>query len=104
MTDEERIAAADKKYQHHAHRLQAGVGLLQAKEPQRATAKELRTGIDSLFASDYAISRLLIAKGIFTEAEYHEAQADAMELEANTYEKRVQDAYGNAGITLGSAY
>ena len=37
---------------------------------------------------------LLIEKGVFTEAEYTEAMADAMEREADTYRQRIAKQRG----------
>lgn len=101
---------AKAKYKHHAHRVQAGIAALidlasSGKTDYTAhTPKQLRVGVDTSKADQGSLARLLIAKGIITEDEYCEALADGMELEADAFEKDVQDAVGDDRIHLGSQY
>lgn len=100
LTDAQRIEKAGIKYRHHAHRMQCGVKLLENYELE--TTRSLRTGINSAHVTDLAVGELLIAKGVITRAEYHEALAAAMEIEAERVQKEVQKFVPNA--QLGSLY
>ena len=99
MDDRERWLAA-------SHAMQSGV----AAEMQLAQdhgerhpstePKHLRVGINNALCDHAALVKLLIAKGLITEAEYLKAIADAMEEEKQFYEKRLSNIYGKP-ITLG---
>lgn len=103
MTDEDkkRIEAADKRYMAAAHGMQSGVAMELNLDPKISTAKDLRVGINSAHVTNLGLARLLMAKGVFTLVEYHEAMADAMEEERTNYEARLQEKLGgNTKITL----
>lgn len=102
MTDLERMAVARRRYMAASHAMQSGVATEIAQFGEgRAAAnpKHLRTGVNSAMVSDSALATLLIAKGIFTAAEYAEAIADAMEAEVRRYEELLSKALGTA-VTL----
>lgn len=92
-------------YDAALHGVQAGAGLdlhrqypnLSDEEVRRL--KHLRVGIDSAMVNDAALVRLLVKKGLITEAEY----AEEVRLEANReldrYEDRLSAAVGSK-ITL----
>lgn len=84
MTDEERYRAA-------AHAMQSGVAYEMSINPESAgtTPKHLRVGVNAAMAEQSGLARLLIAKGIITEAEYLKAVADAMERERDRYQARM---------------
>lgn len=90
-----------KRYLHHAHRMQVGVGILVEREPE--TAKSVRTGINSAMSDQGGLVTLLIAKGIITEDEYEKAIADAMKREADRVETELREKAG-VGVTLGSLH
>jgi acyl-CoA reductase-like NAD-dependent aldehyde dehydrogenase len=66
---------------------------------RRTEPKHLRTGINAAMSDQGGLATLLIAKGVFTRAEYAEAIADAMEKEAAEYEKLVSERVGKK-VTL----
>ena len=87
-SDEERVDYASARYLQAAHAMQSGVAQtisLEASELHKqpagsagATPKHLRVGINSAMVNDRALAELLIAKGVFSTAEYHEALASCM--------------------------
>lgn len=92
-----RIAAA-------AHAVQAGVAMEMNDDPPSNSAspvspKMLRTGVNMAMVEHGALARLLIAKGVITDAEYMEALAEGMEAEQRMYEERLSVRFG-AKITL----
>jgi hypothetical protein len=86
-------------YETAAHRIQTAIAVLIGRDPNYSgiDPKHVRVGID-LSKSDMAgLARLLIAKGIFTEAEYIDAITTAATQEADAYEKTVQSVLGHRG-------
>jgi hypothetical protein len=79
------LAAARARYMAAAHAMQTGVAAKMQREPAETTPKHLRVGVNSAMVGNAALAKLLIEKGIFTEAEYFQAQADAMEAERDAY-------------------
>jgi hypothetical protein len=61
-------------------------------------SKHMRVGIDLSKSDMGGLARLLIEKGVFTEAEYVTAITRAAEDEAAAYEKEVQAVIGHRGI------
>lgn len=93
--DQARWAAA-------AHAMQSGVAT-EMGLPGRQTATEpkfLRVGINTALSDHGGLVKLLIDKGVITEAEYFKAIADQMEFEKASYEKRLSEHFGRP-ITLG---
>jgi hypothetical protein len=89
MTDEERYRAA-------CHAMQTGVktemglpGREHATDP-----KDLRVGINSAMCDHAAIARLLIAKGVITQAEFMKELADEMEREVDRYRVSIAEQMG----------
>lgn len=62
--------------------------------------KHLRVGVNTSKVDQSALVKLLINKGIFTEIEYEEALADAMEAEKRRYEIYLGEIL-NRKVTLG---
>lgn len=82
------------RYRAAAHAMQSGVRLRMTREgvpddseliPGHTSPKHLRVGINSAMSDQGGLARLLIEKGLITEAEYVKAMADAMEAEAQSY-------------------
>jgi hypothetical protein len=92
MNDQERYAAA-------AHAMQTGVAFTMDRESDETTPKHLRVGVNCAMADQGGLVTLLIEKGIFTEEEYYKAIADSMERERDLYQERIDNLYGNNGIT-----
>lgn len=94
-------------YLSAAHRMQSAVALDLSIEYSDAEAwlvdalKHLRVGINSAMANDYAMAKLLIAKGVFTEPEYLEAVRVAMVEEADRCAAKVQKRYPNTKLSFG---
>lgn len=63
-------------------------------ETSSGSPKHLRVGLDLRAADHGALVRLLIAKGVFTEAEYLEAIANAAEQEARDAATRASQRLG----------
>ena len=96
MTNQELIDAADIRYLRAMHAMQSGVAaeLANGEAQAGATPKHLRVGINSAMINDCAIAKLLIAKGIFSKVEYHEAIANAAEKEQARYEAILSERLG----------
>jgi hypothetical protein len=88
-----------QRYVKAAHAMQSGVAAKMALDPGETTPKHLRTGVNSAMAEHAGLAKLLIAKGIITEAEYFEAMASAMEDEAKLYEDELSRRTGSK-VTL----
>jgi hypothetical protein len=92
-----------KRYIAAAHRIQTAIAVLMSRDPDyNATEpKHLRTGLDLSKSDMGALACLLIAKGVFSEAEYIEAITAAAEDEAASFERLVQSVLGNRNIRTG---
>jgi len=88
-----------QRYRAAAHAMQSGVAMEMNYRPQPTEAKHLRVGVNAAMVDQGALAKLLIAKGVFTEAEYLEALADAMEAEKHRYEEILSELLGKK-ITL----
>lgn len=97
MTPERRYTAA-------AHAMQSGVAADMETDTSggagATTPKHLRVGVNSAMADHSALAELLIAKGVFTHAEYMEALASGMEREAKRYQDLLSSRLGTK-VTLG---
>lgn len=82
------------RYAKAAHAMQSGVAMEMNWHPEPTTPKHLRVGVNSAMSDHAALVRLLIAKGVFTEAEYVKGVADEMEREAERYRERIQQHSG----------
>jgi hypothetical protein len=92
MEDEARYIAA-------AHAMQSGVAMEMNYRSQPTEPKHLRVGINSAMVDHSALAKILIDKGIITDAEYMKALADAMEAEKLRYEKHISELVGRK-VTL----
>jgi hypothetical protein len=92
----------DARYRAAAHAMQTGVamGMELAPGASATSPKHLRVGINSAMVTDLALAKLLIAKGVITEAEYRLAIAEAMEVEKARYEAALSALLGKK-VTLG---
>jgi hypothetical protein len=93
-----------QRYVKAMHAMQSGVKTDMATDPNQnsqgaTTPKHLRVGLNGALADQGALAKLLIAKGIFTEAEYLDAIADAAEAEQARYEQLLSDRFGKP-VTL----
>jgi hypothetical protein len=86
--DVERYAAA-------CHAMQSAVAekmeLYGDGNSSETTPKHLRVGVNSAMVETGVIAKVLIDKGIITEAEYRKAMADAMEREVESYRQWFSD-------------
>lgn len=83
-----------------AHAIQTGVAYDHAAGSKDGTPKHLRTGINLALVQHAAIVKLLIAAGVCTEQQYHEACIAELEAEVARYEARLAKRYGKT-IRLG---
>lgn len=60
-------------YEEAAHAVQSGIAVQMQSDSKFIEPKHLRVGIDLTKVDQCALARLLMEKGIFTEAEYIEA-------------------------------
>jgi hypothetical protein len=89
------------EYTRLAHAVQTGVAYEHQYGSQDGTPKHLRTGLACSMSDIGALGRLLIAKGVVTEAEYFEAILDGLRREIAAYELRLTERLGGAtSITL----
>jgi hypothetical protein len=93
---------AKERYFAALHAMQSGVALQLEHNPSGGSPKHLRVGVNSAKVEHAALAKLLIDKGIITEAEYTEALAEMMEREVRMYEDELTRMYGGqTKITLG---
>lgn len=93
-----------RRYMAAAHAVQAGVAMEMNDDPPTnsgspVSPKMLRTGINMAMVEHGALVRVLIAKGLFTEAEYFAELVKGVEDEQRQYEERLSARY-HAKITL----
>ena len=85
-----------EQYEEHlrlGHAIQTGVAHELEIDPSGGTPKHLRTGLNMEMCSHAALAKLLIAKGIITEAEYGAAVLAELEAEKARYEERLTEHY-----------
>lgn len=89
-------------YEEACLAMQAAVGLKMSLPGGggETTPKHLRVGVNSAMVEHSALARLLIAKGLLSEAEYLEALAEGMRAEVSLYEEELSAQLGRA-VTLG---
>lgn len=77
--------------------MQSGVAAEMNLDHRKAATepKHLRVGVNAAMVDHGALVKLLVAKGIITDAEYFEALAEAMEAEQRDYEERLSAHFGN---------
>jgi len=75
------------------HAMQSGVAH-ELHINDAASPKHLRVGVNSAIVQDSALALLLISKGVITEEEYWESQANAFEDEKALYEARLSEHFG----------
>lgn len=92
--DQERVEKAVARYKTATHAMQSGVAVKQGLDPTDTLPKHLRVGVNAAMVEQAALVRLLIDKGLVTEAEYVEALADKMEAEVESYKKWLQERTG----------
>lgn len=83
-----------QRWHDAAHAMQSGVAAEMPIDPSATTPKHLRVGVNVAMSDHGSLARLLIAKGVISEAEYLAAIADGMEAEARKYEQRLSEHYG----------
>lgn len=88
------------RYVAAAHAMQSGVAAEHARGSRDGEPKHLRVGVNSALVAQGGLARLLIDKGLITEAEYTAAVADAMEAEVARYEEILRQRLGHSGVTL----
>ena len=76
-----------ERYMAAMHAMQTGVSYRMQYDPDEATLKKTRVGINSSLMNCGVLAKLLLDKGIFTEAEYYKELADFAEREKDSYEE-----------------
>jgi hypothetical protein len=69
--------------------MQSGVAYELGKDESSASPKHLRVGINSALVNDAALVRLLVKKGLITEAEYMEEVRLEMCREVDRHQARI---------------
>lgn len=81
-------------YEQAMHAVQTGVAYEMSTVPSATDPKHLRVGINSALINDAALVRLLIKKGLITQAEYiEEVRLEACR-EVDRYEDRLTETHG----------
>lgn len=89
------------RYRAAAHRIQTAIALLHSKRPlKRLEPKHMRVGIDVGKAEFAGLVDLLISVGVITMAQFEEAMAKSVEMEAERYRLEVQEAVDPSGQTV----
>jgi hypothetical protein len=86
--------SARQRYLDAAHAMQSGVAMMMKYDPDEASPKHLRVGVNSAMVESAVLARLLIEKGILTEDEFSERLATQMAVEADLYEQRLSELLG----------
>lgn len=99
MTDQERYLAA-------AHAIQSGVAMKMNYDggptSGETSPKHLRVGVNMAMSDGSSLAKLLMDKGVITEAEYFAAIADGAEREKALYESALNAHFaGGPTVTLG---
>lgn len=98
--ENESIEESQARYLAAAHAMQSGVASKMTYDLAETTPKHLRVGVNSALSDQGGLVALLIEKGVFTDAEYYMAVADAMEREKVSYEETLSEHFGST-VTLG---
>lgn len=88
------MADANERYLNAMHAVQSGIAMQMATDPKVGDPKDLRVGVTSAHVTDLGLAQLLMAKGVFTPAEYIEAVAVAAEKEQANMEAELTKKYG----------
>ncbi len=88
------MADKNMSYLQACAAMQSGVAFDQANGSKDGSSKHLRVGINSALSSHCALVKLLIAKGLITEAEYLEAVRLEMVAEVDRYERLLSERVG----------
>ena len=94
MNDKRRIEEATKRYRAAAHAVQSGIASRMEIDLAIVSPKHMRVSIDLRAADQAGLATLLMEKGIFTAAEYHEAMAKAAEDEQKRVEEQLSKHFG----------
>lgn len=89
-----------QRYEAALHAMQSGVAMEMNYRTQPTESKHLRVGVNAAMADHGGLAKLLIDKGVITEAEYMDAITASMETEKARYEKHISDLVGKS-VTLG---
>lgn len=90
----------NRTYEGALHAMQSGVAMeIELGLSKATTPKQLRVGVNSAMVEHAALVKLLLAKGVITQAEFEQGLTEAMNAEADSYEKRLSEAIGGQ-ITL----
>jgi len=88
MTEEERKDAAYRRYGKAMHAVQSGVAfMIENGDGKEVEPKHLRVGVASALNANGAIVKLLMRKGLISEAEYAEMLAEYAEKDQASYER-----------------
>ena len=87
------------RYESLLHAMQSGVAAKMNYAPGETTPKHLRVGVNAAMSDQGGLVKLLIAKGVITEAEYLDAITEMMAEEVHAYETELARLTG-AKITL----
>lgn len=85
---------AKKTYEQAVHAMQSGVAVEMNYNSGPTDPKHLRVGVNVAMVDHAGLVKLLIDKGVFTEAEYREAITNQMNIEVEMYEHRLQELMG----------
>jgi len=89
----------NKTWKELGHAMQSGVAMKMNLEPSESTSKHLRVGVNAAMCDHAGLVRLLIEKGLITEAEYEAAITAEMGREVERYEAWLTERLGRP-ITL----
>jgi hypothetical protein len=90
----------DARYRAALHAVQSGIKMKMQLGWDGASPKHLRVGVDSAMVNDWALTELLIRKGLITRLEYFELLAEGAENEKQRLEEELSNRLGKT-VTLG---
>jgi len=80
-------------YRDLCHAMQSGVAMKMNYDAGETTPKHLRVGVNSALCNQAALARLLMEKGIITQAEYAAAITAEMAREVERYEQWLNEYF-----------
>lgn len=90
---------ANERYLAALHAVQSGIKMKMQLGWDGASPKHLRVGVDSAMVNDWAMTELLIRKGIITSLEYLQVLSESAENEKERLEAELTERFGRK-VTL----
>lgn len=94
MSDDVKIVELQTECSRLQHAMQAGVRAEMTYDDGPTSPKHLRVGVNSALVQNSALATLLVRKGVITELEYWQTQAEFWRDEVDRYQHRLKLHHG----------